>query len=227
MTTINLNNIYFSYPETPDKPVLNIAKWAVAPQEQVFVHGPSGCGKSSLLNLLSGLVAPNQGQLSILGQRLDTMNQRQRDQFRAQNIGYVFQQFNLIPYLNAIENVQLATQFAQHANQTSLNKTLKDLLKQLNLSADDWHKPTAKLSIGQQQRVAIARALINKPQLLIADEPTSSLDQQNRDNFMSILMELSTAYGITLVFVSHDMSLSRYFTRIDAMSDISHIAGAH
>lgn len=219
--TINLSNVYFAYPDTPDKPVLNIPRWTVEPEEQVFVHGASGSGKSTLLNLLSGLIAPTDGELSILGKRLDEMSQRQRDRFRANQIGYVFQQFNLIPYLNAIENVQLATQFSAHGKTGVRQNEIEALLAKLNMSSGDCHKQAFKLSIGQQQRVAIARALINKPQLLIADEPTSSLDQQNRDNFMSMLMQLVAAYGITLVFVSHDMSLSHYFKRIDALSDIS------
>ncbi len=223
--TISLSNVQFAYPDAPDKWVLNIPSWLVAPPEHVFVHGPSGCGKSTLLNLLSGILSPDQGEISVLGRRIDRMSHRQRDQFRANHIGYVFQQFNLIPYLNAVENIQLASYFSKLSRASALRDEIEGLLTALNISPADWHKPTAKLSIGQQQRVAIARALINKPELLIADEPTSSLDQHNRDNFMSVLMSLVTAYEITLLFVSHDMSLSRYFKRIDALSDISRIVG--
>lgn len=225
--TIYLSNVYFAYPDTPDKPVLNIPNWTVSSKEQVFVHGPSGGGKSTLLNILSGLIAPSEGELTILGKRLDKMSQRQRDRFRANQIGYVFQQFNLIPYLNAIENVQLATQFSKHRRAGDLENELKGLLTELNITPDDWYKQAAMLSTGQQQRVAIARALINKPQLLLADEPTSSLDLQNRDNFMSMLMPLVTTYDITLVFVSHDMSMSHYFERIDALDDITCFGGDH
>ncbi|TQV70578.1 ABC transporter ATP-binding protein [Exilibacterium tricleocarpae] len=223
--TISLNKVHFAYPDMPDKPVLNIPSWTVEPREQVFIHGPSGGGKSTLLNLLSGLVAPTGGELSILGKRLDKMNQRQRDRFRANQIGYVFQQFNLIPYLNAMENVLLATQFSKHQRANAREDEVEELLTKLNISPDARYKQATKLSFGQQQRVAIARALINKPRLLIADEPTSSLDQDNRDNFMSTLLPLVTAYDITLVLVSHDMSLSGYFTRIDALSDINCLTG--
>ncbi|WP_086933843.1 ABC transporter ATP-binding protein [Agarilytica rhodophyticola] len=224
--TIQLHNIHFAYPETPDKQVLNIANWSVSSTEQVFVHGPSGCGKSTLLNVLSGMLKPAKGEVSILNERLDKMSQRQRDRFRANHIGYVFQQFNLIPYLDAVENIQLAHNFSQYKYEKSkgdgsLEGEFKELLTQLNVSAEDWHKPAAKLSIGQQQRVAIARALINKPKLLIADEPTSSLDQDNRDNFMTMLMRLVSDNNITLVFVSHDMALSQYFKRVDALLDIN------
>lgn len=219
--TITLKNVKYAYPESPNTAVLDIPRWVVGSQEQVFVHGPSGCGKSTLLNLLCGMIAPSAGELSVLDSRLDQMGMHQRDQFRANHIGYVFQQFNLIPYLNAVENIQLAIHFGKHKRSKVQQTNIKALLENLNITPDDWHKQTSALSIGQQQRVAIARALINKPQLLIADEPTSSLDQKNRDNFMSVLMSSVAEHSISLVFVSHDMSLSRYFNRIDALADIN------
>ena len=223
MMIINLQNLHFSYPESQGKRVLDVPSWSVAAQEHVFVHGPSGGGKSTLLNLLSGIYKPSGGELSVMDCRLDSMSRRQRDQFRAMHIGYVFQQFNLIPYLNPVENIQLATQFAKRESKSASIKEIEALLERLKLPAADHYKPASQLSIGQQQRVAIARALINKPQLLIADEPTSSLDQKNRDNFMSVLMSLVDENNITLVFVSHDMSLSKYFNRIDALSDINRL----
>ncbi|TQV71087.1 ABC transporter ATP-binding protein [Aliikangiella marina] len=219
--TINLKNVRFQYPDSPDKPVLDIPSWSVAPQEHVFVQGPSGGGKSTLLNLLSGMSVATRGEVSILGKKLDKMSGRQRDKFRAAHIGYVFQQFNLIPYLSPVENIELATHFAKHGKKNETLNAIEALLAKLNISSEHWHKKTIHLSSGQQQRVAIARALINKPELLIADEPTSSLDQDNRDNFMSVLMSLVDENKATLVFVSHDKSLSQYFSRIDALSDIN------
>ena len=223
--TISLNNVCFNYPDTPHKPVLKIPSWEVAAQERVFVHGPSGGGKSTLLNLLSGMLLPSQGEVSVLGERLDQMSVRQRDRFRANHIGYVFQQFNLIPYLNAVENIQLATHFSKQKKAQVAQKDIEELLTKLKITRDDWYKQTVNLSTGQQQRVAIARALINKPEVLIADEPTSSLDQDNRDNFMTILMSLVVENKITLIFVSHDKSLSHHFKRIDELSDISRLEG--
>lgn len=223
---ISLQNVQFSYPEAPDKMVLNIRHWSVSSGEQVFLHGPSGGGKSTLLNLLSGMHKVRTGKVSVLGERLDQMSSRQRDKFRANHIGYVFQQFNLIPYLDAINNIQLAAHFSARKRQ-ALGDEIHELLTTLSISSADWHKPTARLSIGQQQRVAIARALINNPELLIADEPSSSLDQQNRDNFMSVLMSLVDKHRITLLFVSHDMSLSQYFGRIEMLSDINRPSETH
>lgn len=218
---INLQNVQFAYPDAPGKTVLNIRQWVVQDHEQVFVHGPSGGGKSTLLNLLSGMLHTSHGEVSVLGERLDQMSNHQRDRFRANHIGYVFQQFNLIPYLDAVDNIQLASHFSNRKRSTKLRDEIQGLLSTLNISPSDWYKPTARLSIGQQQRVAIARALINKPELLIADEPTSSLDQHNRDNFMAVLMSLAAAEKITLVFVSHDLCLSHYFSRVEALSDIN------
>jgi putative ABC transport system ATP-binding protein len=223
--TVQLKNIRYSYPDTPEKLVLNIDSWAVAAGEQVFVHGPSGGGKSTLLNLLSGLLQADTGEISVMGQRLDKISSRQRDRFRADHMGYIFQQFNLIPYLGAIDNIKLAPQFYKENTSFSLEDDIKSLLSSFYIDPADWQKPVKKLSIGQQQRIAIARAMINKPELLIADEPTSSLDQNNRDNFMMELMAMVSEYNITLLFVSHDMSLAKYFNRIDALTDIN-IIGA-
>jgi putative ABC transport system ATP-binding protein len=151
------------------------------------------------------------------------MGARQRDHFRANHIGYIFQQFNLVPYIDAIDNIQLAHQFS---NQQSLSDEIKSLLSSFHIPQSEWHKPVGRLSIGQQQRIAIARAMINKPELLIADEPTSSLDHNNRDNFMSELMAMVSEHRVTLLFVSHDMSLANYFGRADAFSEIN-TSGEH
>jgi len=221
---IQLNNLEFAYPNKPKQSVLNINQWTVAAEEHIFLHGPSGGGKSTLLNILCGMLKTSIGQVAVLGHELSNMSSRQRDQFRAHHIGYVFQQFNLIPYLNAIDNVLLAAYFGSQlfkSNTTSLTQEIETLLAQLNIDSKDYLKPTAQLSIGQQQRVAIARALINKPELLIADEPTSSLDQANRENFMAILMALAREHKTTLVFVSHDLSLAHHFNRVDSLNEIN------
>ena len=223
--TIQLKDIRYTYPDTPGKLILNINSWKVAAGEQVFVHGPSGGGKSTLLNLLSGMLQADTGEVSVMGQRLDKISSRQRDRFRADHIGYIFQQFNLIPYLDAIDNIKLAHQFAKENTSSSLEDEIKSLLSSFYIDPADWQKPVAKLSIGQQQRIAIARAMVNKPELLIADEPTSSLDQDNRDNFMKELMAMVSEHNTTLLFVSHDMSLAKHFNRVDALADIN-IAGA-
>ena len=187
---IDLKDVNFHYPEEPNQRVLHIPSWTLSAGEQVFIHGPSGGGKSTLLSVLSGLFLPSEGQVNVLGQRLDQMTSRRRDRFRARHIGYMFQQFNLIPYLNAFDNIRLASQFSQQKKTPELHEEIQKLLSVLNISANDWYRPARHLSIGQQQRVAIARALINKPELLIADEPTSSLDPLNKEAFMGVLLSI-------------------------------------
>jgi putative ABC transport system ATP-binding protein len=220
---IELANIRFHYSKRPNHEVLNISTWSLSAADQGFVHGPSGSGKSTLLGLLSGLLTPIEGQVTVLGEHLNKMNSRQRDQFRAASIGYVFQQFNLMPYLNAIDNLLLATRFSTRKNSHVLHKEIKDLFTALNIAEEEWSLPARDLSIGQQQRVAIARALINKPKLLIADEPTSSLDKANRDAFMELLIPMVAEHQMTLLFVSHDLSLSSYFSRIESLDDFNHL----
>lgn len=223
---IQLSNVKFSYPDNPDVVVLDIPSWSVSPQETVLIHGASGSGKSTLLNLLSGMLPVVEGQIDIFGQRLDQMTHHQRDRFRANHLGYVFQQFNLIPYLDAIDNVRLASYFAKDKKSLSqLHKYIEELLTMMKLPASEWRKPTRKLSIGQQQRVAIARALINKPQLLIADEPTSALDQKSRDAFLTLLMSILESHKVTLLMVSHDLSLSHYFSRVESLDEINQVKG--
>lgn len=219
--TIAIANLHFTY-QNSSKPVLDIPAWSVAAGERVFLHGPSGAGKSTLLNLLAGtLVAPN-GGVEILGESLHQLSGRQRDRFRAQHIGYVFQQFNLIPHLSAMDNVLLAAWFARSAsNRREVEVRAAELFSSLGIGETLFDLPASSLSIGQQQRVAIARALINRPPLLIADEPTSALDTDSRDAFMALLMRHVEADAITLIFVSHDSSLAANFARIEALHNIN------
>lgn len=222
---IALADIRFHYPNRAKHTVLNIPSWSLKAGDQAFVYGPSGGGKSTLLGLLSGLLVPNNGQVTVLGQRMDTMSNRQRDQFRATHIGYVFQQFNLMPYLNAIDNVLLATQFSQSNNSTGMANEVKALFDALNIPEKEWQIPCRNLSVGQQQRVAIARALINKPKFLIADEPTSSLDKANTEAFMNLLMPMVAENSMTLLFVSHDYSLSSFFSKTQSLGDFNLVEG--
>lgn len=224
---VSIRNLRFSYDKTNHEPILEIPEWSVAAGEHVFLHGPSGSGKSTLLNLLAGVLTSTEGSIKILNQSFDLMSERQRDKFRANHIGLVFQQFNLIHYLSALDNVRLASHFTSTPFRKKDNSRAKELLKTLGINDSLYNQPASSLSTGQQQRVAIARSLINTPELLIVDEPTSALDSKSRDAFMTMLMETVTQHNITLIFVSHDQSLAQYFSRTVALQEINTARGNH
>lgn len=219
--SIQLSNVEFSYQSTPLKKVVNIKNWSVDTLGKHFIQGSSGSGKSTLLNLVSGLVLPNSGTINVLGEQLEKMSSRKRDSFRANNIGYIFQQFNLIKYLSALENIQLAHQFSAIKQGNQLKIRIHSLLEELSIKSADWQRPVEQLSIGQQQRTAIARAFINAPKLILADEPTSSLDEAARDSFMSTLFKFCEQNQSTLLFVSHDKQLTAHFNTVENFSDIN------
>ena len=188
--------------------------------QRVLVRGDSGCGKSTLLSLAAGVLLPRAGAVELLGQSWAALRAGQRDRRRADHIGYVFQQFNLLPYLNALDNVVLACRFSpRRAQRAGLSHArLRDaaaaLLSALQLDEAVWQRAAARLSVGQQQRVAAARALIGQPELIVADEPTSALDEARRDAFMALLMRECVAAGSALLFVSHDGRLAAHFDRV-------------
>lgn len=215
---IQLDNLVFSWPRQKT-PVLSIPHWQVERGERVFLHGPSGGGKSTLLNLLAGLLLPQQGRVKILQTELQRLSGRARDRFRAQHIGLVFQQFNLIPYLDVETNILLGAHFNPARRAACLSPAA--LLERLALPATLLHQPASQLSVGQQQRVAVARALINAPALIIADEPTSALDSDTRDAFIRLLLDCAGAQNSTLIFVSHDRTLAPYFTRHEQLAQLN------
>ncbi len=174
------------------------------------MFGPSGSGKSTLLNLLSGVITPSEGEIQILGQPFSTLRGSKRDKIRAQHMGVIFQQFNLIPYLTVWENVSLACEFAKQNSQQAQNR-IEALLDQLKLPHRFLSQRADQLSVGQQQRVAIARALINQPQIILADEPTSALDEDTTASFMETLIQCCDSAKCALLFVSHDHRLESFF----------------
>lgn len=190
--------------------------------------GPSGCGKSTLLSLIGGVIAPQQGIVLLNGVDLTQQKPAARDKTRADTIGFIFQQFNLVPYLNAFENVLLPCQFSRQrakkaaSSAGSIKVSAERLLDGFFASnPPDFYRPVSKLSVGQQQRVAAARALIGSPALIIADEPTSALDHDNRLRFMSLLLEVANRQESTLLFVSHDPTLADQFPTVLSMSEIN------
>jgi putative ABC transport system ATP-binding protein len=205
-------------------PVLSIPAWQVARNERVFLQGESGSGKSTLLGLLAGLQLPTLGEVEILGARMSALAAGKRDRFRAKHLGVVFQQFNLIPYLSALENVLLAAQFGTSDRRGARQRAI-ELLESVNLPSSLHDRKAAALSIGQQQRVAIVRALINEPSLLLVDEPTSALDHNNRDAFLALLFDMLADMDCAMVFVSHDPTIGRLFDKHVRLAELNQVGG--
>jgi putative ABC transport system ATP-binding protein len=219
-----------SYEWTPGVPVLDVASLVVRRGERVFLRGPSGSGKSTLLGIIAGVLQPQSGSVRIFGRELSTLRGAGRDAFRAAHVGFIFQSFNLIPYLSLVENVALPARFSAERRARAgadLAGEATRLLGALGLTDPGLlARPVTQLSIGQQQRVAAARALLGRPELLIADEPTSSLDADARESFLGLLMSECAAAGATLLFVSHDVSLGRLFDRVLALGDLNRASDA-
>lgn len=225
-TCIELKQLEFQWPGAT-QPLLRIPELQISRGERVLLRGASGSGKSTLLSLIAGIHKAKAQQVFVLDHDLGDMSQRQRDKLRANEIGYIFQQFNLLPYLSAYQNVLLAQQFSParrkrlNEQQPSHKQQAQSLLLQLGLTESDTERPAHQLSVGQQQRVAAARALFGNPALIIADEPTSALDADHRDNFIQILFEACRANNTTLLFVTHDASLAPHFDRALELADIN------
>ena len=222
---IDLHQLRFAWPRAP-RDTLVLDALHIAAGETVFLHGPSGCGKSTLLGLLAGVLVPTAGEVRLLGQPWSALGGAARDRLRADHVGYIFQQFNLLPYLSVLDNVRLPTRFSARRAQRAGDATAKarELLAQVGLPDDTWDRRADELSVGQQQRVAAARALIGTPELVIADEPTSALDAALRDGFMAVLLAQCRAAGSTLVFVSHDERLAAHFDRRLSLPDLNQAA---
>lgn len=210
-----------------EKACLDIPAFEVQRAEHLFLHGPSGSGKSTLLGLLGGVLLPERGELVLLGAKLTGMTAPARDRFRADHVGFIFQQFNLIPYLGVIDNVLLPVRYSSRRREriaargaTPFDEACR-LLDRLGMSGDLRHREAVRLSVGQQQRVAAARALIGGPEIIIADEPTSAMDAGLQSVFVDLLLKEAAAAGATVIFVSHDHRLASGFPRQLALADIN------
>lgn len=223
---IELSDLGFAWPGQAE--LLDIPAFTLQRRESLFLKGPSGSGKTTLLGLLGGVQKPQRGQIQVLGQNLSQLSAGARDRFRVDHTGYIFQQFNLLPFLSVRENVQLPCHFsrlrAQRARQRhgSVDQATVILLAHLGLDQPDLLERRADaLSIGQQQRVAAARALIGQPELVIADEPTSALDADARAAFLQLLFAECREAGSSLLFVSHDQSLAPRFDRSLSLAELN------
>lgn len=222
---LQLSNVEFGW--EAQSTLLSIDQFGIAQGESVFLKGPSGSGKSTLLGLIGGVLRPRSGEISVRGETISSASPGQRDRIRADHMGIIFQQFNLLPYLSVLGNITLPCRFSalrrakSKERHTSPQEEATHLISALGLPAEIVRSPVGELSVGQQQRVAVARALIGGPSLIIADEPTSALDTENRDLFIELLNAQRQAFNSSLLFVSHDSALAKHFDRNEELSELN------
>jgi putative ABC transport system ATP-binding protein len=222
---IEIEQLRFAWPRA-GQDCLAIDRLSIAAGSTLFLYGPSGGGKSTLLGLLAGVLVPREGRVGLLGTDWSGLSGARRDAFRADHVGYIFQQFNLLPYLDVLDNVLLPCRFSSLRRDRAAQRSggvqadVRQQRASVGLAEGLWRRRAAELSVGQQQRVAAARALIGVPELVIADEPTSALDAPLRDGFMDVLLRECRTAGSTLVFVSHDERLA---ARFDAQVSLASI----
>ncbi|MBD3673738.1 MAG: ABC transporter ATP-binding protein [Planctomycetaceae bacterium] len=222
--SLTLQNIQKSYREPSGQklPVLDIPEYQLADGEQAVLLGSSGGGKTTLLNVISGITAPDSGSVIINGTDITKLHEVGRDRFRAAKIGFVFQTFNLLPAFTAVENVMLGSSFA---SQPMNRHQATELLKSVELGHRLDHKP-GQMSVGEQQRVAVARALANRPVLLLADEPTANVDPGNQDSILNLIRSACEEHNISLLLVTHAPEVAQQFDRVDEISQFNKVAAS-
>ena len=224
---IKLNDVRFRWPGWPPFAIA-VDELSVQKGEKVLLLGESGSGKSTLLSLICATILADSGAVVIGGTEIKRLSGWSRDRFRAEQIGVIFQQFNLLPFGSVLDNILLPLRFApiRRRNCNDAPRNAVELCQDLGLPDNVETTKAENLSVGQQQRVAVARALIGQPPILIADEPTSSLDEANQDNFLEVLFEQVRTYNSTLLMVSHNPRLSERFDRVLHMSEIVNVERA-
>ncbi len=194
-----------------------VREFGAAQGEQIVLAGPSGSGKTTLLHLIAGFTEPTAGEILWDGERIDAWAGRRRDTWRGGNVGYIFQNFNLLPGLDVRENVMVAAALGNRKFGSEERRRISDLLARVGLGDRAGHKPS-QLSMGEQQRVAVVRALINTPRLILADEPTASLDRDNADIVLGLLQTLCREQGSILILATHDHEVRARFPRVHEMT---------
>lgn len=207
----------FSLPDGSTLPILDVARFDVAVGEQLVLVGQSGSGKTTLLHIIAGITRPDAGSVSFANTELTKLSEAARDRFRSRNLGYVFQTFNLLPGFSALENVLLGMSFCGMKVDEG---RARHLLERVGLSKRLTHKPSM-LSVGEQQRVAVARALANKPKLLLADEPTASIDARHQQQVLELIRATCREENVALLLVTHAPAVAEQFERVEKLEEIN------
>jgi putative ABC transport system ATP-binding protein len=220
--SLELKNVRKSYrePGGGTLPVLDISHFSLPQGTQAALIGQSGGGKTTLLNVIAGITLPDAGQVLVDDVDLTRLVEPARDRFRAERIGIVFQQFHLLPAFTALENVLLGMSFSGRADRGFA----KQLLDRVGLGRRLHHKPS-QLSVGEQQRVSVARALANRPRLMLADEPTASVDLANQETILKLLREACREHNVSLLLVTHSPEVTAQFERVERLGQFNQ-AGA-
>lgn len=220
MPTLEIENLKKGYksPTGDFQAVVDVPRFVLETGEQVALMGESGSGKTTFLNLIAGITPADSGTIKIGGAEMTALTEIGRDALRAKNLGYVFQTFNLLQGYTALENVLLGMMFGAGADVKRASK----LLEQVGLSDRADYLPR-QLSVGQQQRVAVARALANRPQLVLADEPTGNLDKLRAKESLNLIREICRESGASLLLVSHDTKVLNQFERVEKLSEVNRI----
>ena len=200
-----------------DVPALRGVSLTIRAGEFVAIMGPSGCGKSTLLHVVGGLLRPTAGRIFIDGVDISSVSDAERTEIRRRKMGFVFQRFNLLPTLTALDNIDLAREIQGNGHIRN-HQTTQEILGLLGIADKMHHKPS-ELSGGEQQRVAIARSVVSRPSILLADEPTGNLDTDNSQMVLQMLQELNVKYGQTIVMITHDPEAASTASRIVEMRD--------
>ncbi|MEM7262186.1 MAG: ABC transporter ATP-binding protein [Planctomycetota bacterium] len=218
MALLDVSDLVKSYrsPTGAVQRVLDVPAFSLDAGEQVALEGQSGTGKTTLLHCIAGILTPDSGTVRVDGDNVVALNEPDRDKFRAERLGYVFQTFNLLQGYTALENVWLGTLFGKKPDRAAA----RALLERLELGDRLDHRPS-QLSIGQQQRVALARALVHKPKLVLADEPTGNLDRRTAQSALGLIREVCGELGAALLLVSHDPTVLDAFDRCESLAEIN------
>ncbi len=225
--TLSITDLSYQWPGASER-LLDISALTLNPGDKVFLRGPSGCGKSTLLSAIAGTIEIDPGQISVCGTDIGGLRGGARDRFRGESMGLIFQVFNLVPWMTALENVVLPCRLSPARRQRAGEGAEKEAVQRLvslGLPETLLRAPARTLSIGQQQRVAAARALIGRPDLVLADEPTSALDDDMKLAFVDLLLRDCAEAGSALLFVSHDRSLEHRFDRAIDFRDLNGMGG--
>jgi putative ABC transport system ATP-binding protein len=218
MLLLEMTGLRKSYagPDRTAQVVIDLPTFHLEPRAQVALGGESGCGKTTLLHLISGILTPDEGEIRLAGRTISNMSESDRDRHRARHIGYIFQTFNLLPGYTCLENVLLGMSFGKGADRSRA----QHLLERVGLCDRLRYRPY-QLSSGQQQRVAVARALANKPDLVLADEPTGNLDHRRARESIELIRETCRETGAALLLVSHDRELLAGFEQVQDFADLN------